>query len=1815
MSEVIDPNLETANGGETAAPETGLERGTYEIIRARLEGYTEELRERLEKLNAERRDVFGSIPTELLSTTRIPTSNNCVPRDLVPIGNQFLFGFNVNIGLKSETKVSDVFAVFSIDEEEHFHTGTLDILSDTNFQHDFGQLYKYYKNARFSKFQQIGVHLYMVFQVGESTRDIKSFKWQLSDGQLTYLDNRSDHEVVYPSQHEFEWKRTHRDLHRSGLHPHISIEDRVFVETVGGDLTIKIEDNTNDGLGIYREPVDDPDQTLDDAEVFYASVGNLILLKVLPFREEAYRYLVFNEKLQTVTRLDSLASACILLPEDHGLIFSNGYYLQGGEHKTFPTETTDLLFEKRIASPNGEDYIFVFYSVNSGTYVLLPYNMIEQQVDTPIQCHGYSIFPNGHMIYFKSDGNAQKHHAIQVWQTPFTAHEVTSTDKSDSYLFKIGNRDVVRGMAECHEVISLVRRKEAYADIYVDMVGKTTDILDSWFWIDHEGAFDLGQTIGKIRDTASSAVEEFEKVRRIKASTRSQTLETTNLVREVLSASSRSVWRSIDEYVQALASLRTSRGKVITLRDLKYVDLEAVDALEDEIRQQTEKLSQDCVKFLLKDDALAPYSSRVAEQDQRIEPLQTVAQAQELDKEIGDGASQLEMLIDIVSNLKIDDATHRTQIIDDISAIYSQLNKTRARLKNRTRSLMSSEGAAEFSSQLKLLSQAVVNYLDVCDSPAKCDEYLTKMMVQVEELEGRFAEFDEFVVQLVEKRDEIYTAFDSRKLQIVEGRNRRANSLATAADRILKGIATRIANLESIDEINSYFASDLMIEKVRDIVSQLEELEESVKVDDIQSRLKTTREDAVRQLKDKNELFVDGQNLIKLGRHQFTVNVQPLDLTSVPREDGMFYHLTGTNFFEKIDAPAIVQYEGLWDQALVSENNQVYRAEYLVYQMTRDPELADRFADDVDKLTKLALTYMSPLYSEGYIKGVHDHDAGLILNQYLQLRDQLGLLKYPNQARAIATLYWAELRRDEAEVKRTTSQIRSLGSAFRLFGNNAGRLQYVKQLAAQIEELRCSLGIGVATDSEMAAGYLFDEIAIDESHAHNDSIILARGLLAYLDKKHLAKDFNRQLESLETLDRFNIIRQWLVGFTSSDDIRSAVVDWKPDTSSVDGIIAEAAAILVDDSIESRVPLKGATTAEISGMLGDHPLVREGVYALDFTDFEQRLENFATTSVPAFHAYHESKHELLESRKHELRLDEFKPRVLTSFVRNKLINDVYLPLVGDNLAKQIGVAGEGKRTDLMGLLLLISPPGYGKTTLMEYIANRLGLTFMKINGPAIGHHVTSLDPTEAPNASAREEVEKLNLALEMGDNVMIYLDDIQHCNPEFLQKFISLCDATRRIEGVFRGRSRTYDLRGRKVAVVMAGNPYTESGEKFRIPDMLANRADTYNLGDVIGDQSGAFELSYLENCLTSNPILSNLHTRSRDDVYSIIDLASGDNDGAGSVEGNFSVEEVDEFVTVMKKLLKIRDVVLKVNQQYIESAAQADEYRTEPAFKMQGSYRDMNKMAERIVPIMNDDELMTLIVSHYENQAQTLTTGAQANLLKFAELTDTMTDEQQRRWTDIKKTFKRNLLLGSVAGDDKVGQIIAQMTTFSDGLNDIRSALDAGISKLTATDEDDENIMETATLRQVGHAVEQLSKFNDTLDDIKQLMESGVMTRTTDGATESSSDAASQAEASAGPPQQIEIINKVPQTFTNIIEAQFRILQTWLDPLLKLSETIPEVEGLVKATKLTEKQYRKMIRKFDEFEAANAEKPAVKTPPTATKKTTRKKSTRKKKMD
>lgn len=1761
-----------SNSGDPAKPvaaESQLERSTYEIIRNRLESHASELRNRMEQLNGLRRDVFGSIPTELIGTERINTANNCVARDIVSVGNRLLFGYNVHIGLRTETKLEDVFSVYH-GQEDHFVQESLELLEQPNFEHDFKQLYKYYKDTFFNKFQVIGPYLYFVFQVGKTSKDIKCFKFLIEGDELRYVDNRSDHEIKFPPQHDFRWTRTHRDLHRSGAHPHISIDDRVFVETIGGDLTVKIEDNTDDGLGIYREPVDDADQTLDDAEIFYAIVGNLILLKIRPFKEENYRYLIYNEKTQRITRMDAIEQACVLLPEDHGLIFSSGYYLQSGEHKLFENDISGLLFEKQIAASNGEDYLYVFYHRQSGHYVLLSYNMIEQQVQTPLVCNGFSFFEDGRQVCFRSDESPVKHHALQVWQTPFVSVNTTVNANTDSYLYKIGNREVVRAMAECSELINLINKDDSYTGLYDDLVKKSGDIVDSYFWLNNSETFNLNETVQEIRAAATSAVDEFDKVVRVRNNTQKQFEETTTQANTVVNDANVRTYRQIDDFVHSLAELRKTRGAVISLKELKYVDVQAVEDLESRIGDQTEILSQKCVGFLLKENSLQPYVQRVATQQDSIESLETVAQARKLEEEISGGSNELEMLIDIVSNLKIDDATQRTQIIDNISTIYANLNKTRAQLKKKSQSLMSVEGAAEFNSQLKLLSQAIVNYLDVCDSPQKCDEYLTKMMVQIEELEGRFSEFDEFIVQLAEKREEVYAAFDNKKLQLNEARNRRATALMSSADRILTGIQSRMSGFETVDEINSYFASDLMIDKVRDIVGQLSELDESVKVDDIQSRLKTVREDAVRQIRDKNELYVDGQNVIQFGEHKFSVNIQQLDLTTVLKDGDTWFHLSGTNYFEKVDDAQFEQSRNVWDQAIVSENRVVYRGEYLAYLILQaaldgDEDLSELARLEEQDLLAHVQKFMAPRYAEGYVKGVHDHDAALILHRLCRLTEKLDLLKHSIPSRVLASVFWNQL---ETQTKNNlTTKFKSLSEARHLFGDISGRKNYIEQIESLIAEFVDSSSFSSTQFVASAAECLFDQLVLAKTFVASSSAVrLVAEFEKYLKREDSKGSLAQSLKSrsLSAVDRYEICSNWIRSFISHQNLEYR-----------DDLVDEAASIFADTSRSKPKVIEADPDVTIGGLLGDHPRIDARNYQLNYNQFMDRLRHYQQETVPRYNEFVHLKKDLVERRRHELRLDEFKPRVLTSFVRNKLINDVYLPMVGANLAKQIGVVGEDKRTDLMGLLLLISPPGYGKTTLMEYIANRLGITFVKINGPAIGHRVLSLDPSEAPNASAREEVEKLNLALEMGDNVMIYLDDIQHCNPEFLQKFISLCDATRRIEGVFRGHTRTYDLRGRKVCVVMAGNPYTESGEKFQIPDMLANRADTYNLGDVIGDSLEAFELSYLENCLTSNSTLAKLNSRSRQDIYSIVEMAEHPDAPPQTLEGNYSIEEINEFVAVMRKLLIVRDVILRVNREYIDSAAQADEYRTEPAFKLQGSYRDMNKIAERIVPIMNDDELQTLIMSHYENQSQTLTTGAEANLLKFRVLNNLLDEEQAQRWEDICRTYKRNQILGAAGGDDQLSQILAQMTTFSDGLHGISSTLDKGMKQLISSDEEESESMQAVTLREIARVVGELAKFNQTLESIK-------------GAYEQHGHTIANLPRHMNE-HKIEVVNKVPNVILNVLRNQFRVLQTWMEPILKLAESNPDAQGFVKASKATEANYQRLLDKMEGEDATEDE--------------------------
>ncbi|HED3891746.1 TPA: DNA repair ATPase [Morganella morganii] len=1612
--------------------------GAYEILRKRLTEQGQQLHQKAAQLNDSRLQEFGQSQMAVIGRIRIRTENNCQARDIVRVGDWLLFGYNVFLGLKRETHLEDVFSLYRlIDNQGEFDVEAVPyeetFLSDARFVQDFTELYTYYKNTQLLQLVERDGKLLASFQIGDRITDVRVFRWSISSdkSKIDYIDSRGERDIALPPAYDFEWIKTTREDTVNGRFPHINILDTVFVETISGDLTIKCENNTEDGQGIYRESVLDKNQSLDDAQIEYAQTGCLILLKILPYREKSSRYLVYNTLTQAVQRIDAIGQACVQLPEDHGIIFPGGYYLQNGEYKTFDQPMDGMRFRRLRRSPNGEDVLYVFYSPNQGRIALFNYNLIERKLAIPLIGHGYAMLEDGKMVLFEGESDeATRVHSMQVWQTPFYTEEFADQQPTRSGFFgKIGNADLVRGISEILYIAKEIEGNHVSVARYEQLSQHPKNLLDIYYWLNDEQCLGIGKLLKDITQTSELVLDEYEKVESIRQQSAKSMNEAISHQKSLISLILPESWNDIQQFVDGLNALSIQRGHLISLREFRYMDLTRLGQMEEEITQTQQQVSQATAAFLASDKALQPFKIRLATFEEQMESAQNSAQLDIPMNGMETMSNDLDMLSNLMASLKFEDVTQQTYIIDAISQIYAQLNQSRARLQQKRKSQSSVETVAQFGAQFRLFNQGITNALSLSTDPERCDDQLSRLLVQLEELESQFSSHDQFLDDILAKREELLETFESHKQALLDDRQRRSQNLQTAADRLLESLQRRTLRLQSQDELNAFFASDPLVAKTREIIEKLREINDNVKADDTDAKLKAARDQAIRTLRDKTDIFEDGGNVIKLGpRHRFSVNTQEPDLTILPKENQLWLYLTGTDFREPIDNPQLADLQPYWSATLESESDSVYRAEYLAYSIIYaaskhqdglDYNILKSALSVPDKLDKIVRDFAAPRYKEGYEKGIHDHDAIAILKKLIPVGESADLLRYNPTARAIAAIFWEQAQTKEYPAL-WPERARTIMNIQQLFHNDDALLDLQAEIEADISLFLQEHPIVCESYQQtQAAEYLSFALArtpidlVYSKYARD----LVSALQSRLEDAHMWIDFNRSQQNLagRYAQRWALIKNWLQGLCSMTEFAHLMP-----------YIPGAIAIIILDKAASSRYSEADLYFKVNGLLGEHPTIENQTLSLSLDNYFSRMRRQRKQFIPAFREYQSLRQRIVTEERRRLKLHEFKARPLSSFVRNKLINDVYLPIIGDNMAKQIGALGEGKRTDLMGLLLMISPPGYGKTTLMEYIADRLGLIFMKINGPALGHDVLSLDPEQAPNATARQELEKLNLALEMGNNVMLYVDDIQHTHPEFLQKFISLCDGTRRIEGVWKGQTKTYDMRGKKFCVVMAGNPYTESGEVFRIPDMLANRADIYNLGEVLGGMNEAFELSYIENSLTSNPVLAPLALRNLNDLYILVDKAIGKSVSTNTLSYPYSDAELSEIVAVISRLLTLRDVVLKVNQHYIASAAQSDKYRTEPAFRLQGSYRNMNKLSEKVSSVMNDEELERLLDDHYLGEAQLLTTGAEENLLKLAEIRGMLTEQEAARWQKIKHDFMRNKALGGDNAD--VGdRVVAQL--------------------------------------------------------------------------------------------------------------------------------------------------------------------------------------------
>ncbi|MEU5793232.1 DNA repair ATPase [Streptomyces sp. NPDC047813] len=1607
-----------------------VDAGTYDVLRDRLAAHAAELARRAEELNARRAREFGSTPLELASTTSLRTPHASLRQDIVAVGDRLLLG--------SRTRGSEpVLALYDragnrLPEGDGF-------LDDPAFVREFTALTRYYRDAHLLRLRRTDGRLLAVFRTGEKADDIRALRWNLTeDGRAEFLDARGERDDAVPPAQDVTWTGTGRADHVLGREPYVAVPGGLGVAALGGTLTVRAED----GARLYAEPVAEPLQSLADAAVAYASVGPLTLLRVRPYKEDTDRHLVFNALTRTVVRLDGLGQACRRLPEEQGVVFPGGYCLASGQHKAYELDVSGLEFEQEVRAPNGEDVLYAFRDRAGGGTLLLSYNTLRKEVATPLPCQGWALFEDGALAVLRAGGDEPAHtHPLQWWTSPYVSDTHAAALRTGTGpLARVGNADLVRGLADCLSVARLVADGITTGEGYRALTAACVRAADTHHWLTDPELGSVHEPLAALRETGEQVLAEFETVRELTRQAAEALDEAAERIASVVRRLRGEAPREAAAWVRGLTELRHAHGHLLTLRELRHVDTERVAALAAEAESDLAAFGRRAVTFLSREDAFTAQRAEVERLVADADAIGTVADAGPVAERLDELADGLRTVTEVVTGLDIADATVRTAVLERIADVLGGVNRARATLDARRRSLKDQEGRAEFAAETALLAQAVTAALAGATTPETCDDQLASVLARLEGLDGRFAEFDDFLTELAGRRTEIYEAFAARKQSLADVRARRAEQLAVSAGRMLETVARRAAQLADADAVTAYFASDPLVAKIVRTAGELRDLGDSVRAEELDGRLKAARQEAARALRDRGDLYADDGRTLLLGGHRFAVNTQPLDLALVPAGDGLALAVTGTDYRAPVTDPGFAATRPYWDRHLPSESPDVYRAEHLAARLlTAHGPAALAAADDLPGLVRRVA---QESYDEGYERGVHDHDATLILTALLPLYDAAGPLRHEPAARARAQLFWAHGTTEPARAAWTRRAV-SLARARDAFGPTAALGDLVAELAAALAEWEAAGARAGAADAregagggfdrwsaEAAAAYLFDELT---GGTGPEDFVLGAAARALLDKFRRAlggSDYGRDLEELTDLRaRRQAVEAWLTAYATASGSDAAP-----------GELAEAVAAELCPALP-RYDGDAPLTATVDGLLGAHPRVAGGRLELRLDEFLARTARHTAHDVPGFRAYQRRRGALLDAERERLRLADHRPRVMPAFVRNRLVDEVYLPLIGDSLARQLGTTGATKRTDTGGLLLLVSPPGYGKTTLLEYVADRLGLMLVKISGPALGHSVTSLDPADAPNATARREIEKINFALAAGNNTLLHLDDIQHTAPELLQKFIPLCDATRRVDGVWDGEPRTYDLRGKRFAVCMAGNPYTESGERFRIPDMLANRADVWNLGDVLTGKEDAFALSFVENALTANPVLAPLAARERADLELLVRLAAGDPAARPDrLSTALPPAELDTVLALLRHVLAVRDTILTVNAAYIASAAQSADARTEPPFRLQGSYRDMNKIAQRLRPVMNTAEREAVVQDHYTAEAQTLTTGAESNLLKLAELRHALDPAQSSRWSDIKAAHLRTRTLGG-PDQDPLTRAVAALTVLADRVAAVESAI------------------------------------------------------------------------------------------------------------------------------------------------------------------------------
>ena len=295
--------------------------------------------------------------------------------------------------------------------------------------------------------------------------------------------------------------------------------------------------------------------------------------------------------------------------------------------------------------------------------------------------------------------------------------------------------------------------------------------------------------------------------------------------------------------------------------------------------------------------------------------------------------------------------------------------------------------------------------------PRGCDEQLGRLMLQLEELEARFGEFDDFLGQLAPSARRSTRRSPPASRRCWTSGHGAPNGWSTSAERILGSVARRAADARRRRRVNTYFASDPMVQKLRGIAERAARPGRQVRAEELTGALKAARQEAGRALRDRPDLFTDGGDTHPARPAPLRGQHPAARPHAGPAGDGELAFAS--------PAPTTLRgprrrLRGRPEPSGTSARRR-RRRRCTAPSTSRDP--ARRRGDGRSGCREAARPAgpararcghaAEQRYDEGYERGVHDHDAARSSRRLLALHAGAGLLRFRRRRARAAALYWA----------------------------------------------------------------------------------------------------------------------------------------------------------------------------------------------------------------------------------------------------------------------------------------------------------------------------------------------------------------------------------------------------------------------------------------------------------------------------------------------------------------------------------------------------------------------------------------------------------------------------------------------------------------------------------------------------------------------------------------------------------------------------------------------------------------------------------------